>query len=112
MTNSLKPCPFCGSIDISTEAGLFIECDTCGAEGPSVHVGDAEIDPSRNAGEESVHAWNTRHVPEGMALVPVEDFLVLHEGEGMHGKNKYHDSHDNLYSYAVAMIKAAQRSNK
>ena len=59
----LKPCPFCGSTDLSHEVddGLaWKKCDKCGATGPAVSKYDEDGDPD----------WNTRTPP------PVDSELV------------------------------------
>lgn len=76
MRDKLKPCPFCGSINIDPSksrgrnldgfATIAAGCSDCGALGPLVAV----ICGSGYTG--SIAAWNTRHVPEGFVMVPVE----------------------------------------
>lgn len=44
--DQLKPCPFCGSLDL--DVTQWIECNSCGAFGPS---------PSDTG---DLSAWNTR----------------------------------------------------
>lgn len=48
--DKLKPCPFCGSVDL-TNNGHFVECDDCGAQGPCTY-------PIPNEG--IIEAWNRR----------------------------------------------------
>ena len=51
---TLKPCPFCGSTDICINSpGVWIDCNCCGAEGPT---------PSNlwKTIHEAVEAWNRR----------------------------------------------------
>lgn len=49
MTEKLKPCPFCGSVDVSILMQSLISCRQCEAEGPP---SDTE--------EEAIAAWNRR----------------------------------------------------
>ena len=64
----LKPCPFCGSIDIdasfmrgyrrgdNTQPIIAAGCNDCGAVGPDVSV------PDHSTGyPESLEKWNKRH---------------------------------------------------
>lgn len=60
MSEELKPCPFCGSEYIELHGGMHPKCNECGCE------------QSRVIGRKSVAVWNTRHIPEGYALVPLE----------------------------------------
>ena len=50
------PCPFCGSsVVVLTSNGIgqcYVECDQCGADGPTSANQDA-----------SIEAWNTRQPP-------------------------------------------------
>jgi Lar family restriction alleviation protein len=76
MSEELKPCPFCGSNDITQEfcntPWRYIGCNQCEEEGP----------PADSHGE-AVRLWNTRHITldqakhvlaeAGMVAVPIED---------------------------------------
>lgn len=63
MIMELKPCPFCGgnayiSLDEDAGGNMIFEaviCRECGVE----HYN-------------GIDSWNTRHTPEGYALVPIE----------------------------------------
>ena len=72
MTESIKPCPFCGEININiVEGDTFrwrrVECRTCGVLGPEVRIqtlGAGTRDEWEQAGEvEAIKEWNTRHEP-------------------------------------------------
>ena len=91
--SELKPCPFCGGIGVDPEGWASV--DTCGPE--CVVCG---------ATATSIDQWNTRHIPEGYALVPVgqleEHLKLLQESDW-----------SEVYKLAVgnqikAMIEAAQ----
>lgn len=76
----LKPCPFCGAeleylfytLD-HNQGGKwgFAQCPCCGASAGEVRT---SYDQSENAPwhEDALKEWNTRHIPEGYALVPIE----------------------------------------
>lgn len=54
MQNSkLKPCPFCGSTNLSLTESLdmymFVNCEICNSAGPS-----------KKTGNEAIEAWNHR----------------------------------------------------
>lgn len=57
--NDLKPCPFCGSKDISDAcySGMdcYIMCDDCGASGPSNCCTDADEQE-----DVAIEDWNKR----------------------------------------------------
>ena len=65
MSEELKPCPFCGDKAVKVEQnGKFItECIRC----PS------SISIPMFSKKTSAIYWNTRHIPEGYALVRVDD---------------------------------------
>jgi Lar family restriction alleviation protein len=61
--SNLKPCPFCGSTDLITNNcsnNYYIECDNCGAFGPS------SIDPAFSMMQREIREsitndlWNNR----------------------------------------------------
>ena len=57
MTEKLKPCPFCGRVNMqqvksSGRWGFFVRCRCC-AVGPSAHTR-----------RDAIAAWNTRSQPE------------------------------------------------
>ncbi len=65
MSEELKPCPFCGGEAEFERKGdrrqsTIVSCTCCGA--------------TQECGEEWDHGktWNTRHIPEDFALVPLE----------------------------------------
>lgn len=85
MTEELKPCPFCGKPPSEPEKSsasderngynftVSISCE-CGV---SVVKKSKRLDSgwccdNGEAVQEAVKTWNTRHTPEGYALVPVE----------------------------------------
>ncbi len=98
----LLPCPFCGSpADPNSLAGPFgerlIQCSNCGC---GAGLSGACWQATHN---QAVEAWNTRHIPEGYTLVPVEPTEdMLAEGE-----NQRDGEWENLASIYKAMIKAA-----
>lgn len=72
--DKLKPCPFCGSADVSVNTTTAhdgermwhqVECDTCGAQGPMVDDDD---------GDDAVSQWN--RVPRQFDVVRVADMLA------------------------------------
>lgn len=72
--SELLPCPFCGTKAVSPvldhNQGMkwgAVECDGCCAKGPEVRTDYTENGPWVEKAKEE---WNSRHVPEGMALVP------------------------------------------
>lgn len=63
--SELKPCPFCG-----TTARIF--GGPMAQERYSIWCNNYHhIEYGMNE-QETIDAWNTRHIPEGYALVPVE----------------------------------------
>lgn len=53
---NIKPCPFCGSTDVSVKNVVrrptwYVECGGCEVEGPA----------SYDSPENATHQWNTRH---------------------------------------------------
>lgn len=63
MTHSetLKPCPFCGSDNIKLTPSLMatdnVECRKCWAQGPIVH---SDINNKDINQKKAINAWNTR----------------------------------------------------
>ncbi|MBB3004433.1 Lar family restriction alleviation protein [Paraburkholderia tropica] len=81
MDNQLKPCPFCGSRNISEGEVLSTNpngaastqsmCRECGALGPEAHLRDGEVD---FGDEKATTAWNTRAaLPSDSAGAPLTD---------------------------------------
>lgn len=69
MAEALKPCPFCGSTNLSTEdARDFIACRGCGAEGPCLPLG--------NGSTHSAEAWNRRALSAPAAPEPTDAALI------------------------------------
>ena len=59
----LKPCPFCGGVDIwpdITNSPYGLYCDTCDSSGPPRSLGDSD---------DAINAWNTRTPPQVKPLV-------------------------------------------
>ena len=59
----LKPCPFCGGVDIwpdITNSPYGLYCGTCDSSGPPRSLGDSD---------DAINAWNTRTPPQVKALV-------------------------------------------
>lgn len=70
--DDLKPCPFCGYEDTkfrweNSNYHLylhFVECDVCGARGPStLPVNNIDNDVVDSAQKAAVEAWNKRYEP-------------------------------------------------
>ena len=57
----LKPCPFCGGINI-IHSGFRMYCHTCGAEGPDADSADESA---------AIAAWNRRAQPAQAGAEPV-----------------------------------------
>lgn len=58
MPDDLKPCPFCGSEDVSVDTMLttgYVRCKTCQAFGPTVCS-----ETNEEAVEEAIKLWNKR----------------------------------------------------
>ena len=67
MSEELKPCPFCGNELEKTQYKLnptarCVTPDCRGGKMPAVTLDSPQ----------DLEAWNTRHISEGFALVPVE----------------------------------------
>ena len=94
--SELKPCPFCGgeaeqSITHTTHYDFYyIHCKQC--KNQSGSCTDKSV---------VVNQWNTRHTPEGYALVPVEP------GEDIIKVGQLNEDRAIAILYK-AMIKAAQ----
>ena len=69
--DNLKPCPFCGSINLK-DCYVTIKCLDCGAEGPKMNGGRNDDHADYVDHEEAVNAWNAR---------PGEDAVVAAERE-------------------------------
>lgn len=71
MEQELKPCPFCGENDL--DVTQWIECNTCGAFGPT---------PEENG---DLSNWNRR--PE--VPVPIDLFLLMsHMSQGVNKEDR------------------------
>lgn len=65
MSKELKPCGHCGGeafVAPSGSCGGIARCGECGARTVSDYSQD-----------QAVELWNTRHIPEGYAMVRVDD---------------------------------------
>ena len=117
MTDQLKPCPFCGGKVIDDYSGVIeycgrghknesVECRACDYELTIIEDYDPD-DPKFNTFQELCNRWNTRHIPEGYQLVPVESTKAMRkagrEAKLADGKYQGHEVND-IYN---AMIKAA-----
>ena len=128
----LKPCPFCGG-EANTKGSCdrvsVIGCDACGfhihgdgilstkPNDKPIHYSDGKggILPASDVKiQEYYHAenmqklagkWNTRHVPEGYVLVPVE-----HTAEMMDAFLDIYDRRGWFSRAYKAMIQAAQEN--
>lgn len=107
MSEELKPCPFCGGDAEFERIGnsrrsTIVNCTECGA--------------SQECGEEWGHGrtWNTRHIPEGYALVPVEPTSKMKQTGGEHNYAGINLTTACDYAYEVyrAMIAAARDSQE
>ncbi len=79
-SEELKPCPFCGGEAelIDNRLGWYVSCDGCG----STVIGERALEPETEEESEqtdwsyyeqsAVQKWNTRHIPEGYKLAPIE----------------------------------------
>ena len=100
--DKLKPCPFCGTKveeQYSTCNDTYsVWCHGCEGDGPF-----------KESIELAVEAWNTRSIPDGYALVPLEPT----KGMRWAGHNEMHgaDSIPNYISIYKAMIKASLSNN-
>lgn len=59
LPDDLKPCPFCGSEDVSVDTMLatgYVRCKTCQAFGPTVCS-----KTNKEAVEEAIKLWNKRN---------------------------------------------------
>jgi Lar family restriction alleviation protein len=61
MTEQLKPCPFCGGINV-IHSGYRMYCHACGAEGPDADSADESA---------AIAAWNRRAQPAQAGAEPV-----------------------------------------
>ena len=95
----LKPCPFCGGeafywLDTSYDDKHVIECESCGTDMRDEYEKD-----------DAIEKWNTRHIPEGYAVVPVNPTEAIIKA----GQLNEDRAIAILYK---AMIKAAQETGK
>jgi Lar family restriction alleviation protein len=101
MMEELKPCPFCGGkaeywIDNDYQDRHVITCGYCGCEKRYEYSMDGVIEE-----------WNTRHVPDGYALVPVEPTQDMID-EALYDTGYEGVSDDAVVYNWKAMIAAAQ----
>ena len=70
MKTELKPCPFCGSDNVSiqdmSDGGFCVECQDCPCVLGDISWGGYHIGEGANEGEfstpeEATEKWNTRH---------------------------------------------------
>lgn len=109
MSQEFMPCPCCGSEVVAKRKNFggghggapdtrWFECGQCGLRSAAYF-----FDDQRNA---VLDAWNSRYVPEGYALVPVEPTEeMLEAGYGPAEDGTPAVFPDEIYK---AMIKAAQ----
>lgn len=105
MMSELKPCPFCGGVPTlvvpddtrMVKKGSRVEC--CVSTGSEYPNGDSP--------EAAVERWNTRHIPEGYALVSISDLEYAKDGveAGIEG---YIGGFENSISTLERLIKASQ----
>lgn len=103
MTDQLKHCPFCGGCaEMRTVQSLGcgfaeIQCTKCNANKTASSIGSV------------VRQWNTRHIPEGFALVNVEHmremFIKFHKLRYANNNEDYRVEH-----FVKKVLKAAQES--
>jgi Lar family restriction alleviation protein len=127
MSEKLKPCPFCGGENLYFDHSLVEPdnlnggqwaCSNCNTVGPDT---DYWHGIEHEARADAAKKWNTRHVPEGCALVPVEpdistawkmmvagaDVMGLKEDE-----NPIFDKKQKAHQVVAAMIAAAYEEAK
>lgn len=103
MSEKVKPCPFCGGEAEFERKGdrkqsTIVSCTCCGA--------------TQECGEERGHGktWNTRHIPEGYALVPVEPTEAMVDAAlAVANDESVHE--DNFAQAAYQAMIAAARAN-
>ena len=87
---NLKPCPFCGSKEISawyrgTRYGriAFIECDTCGATSKTFRYYDDNKEFNENdiGAEKAVAAWNRRAIGKDEYRKIIETLRMIQDPE-------------------------------
>jgi len=81
MTDQLKPCPFCGGKpevysdwELEHSIGERTYWIMCNNDGCHVQV---FLDNEYSSKESAAKAWNTWHIPEGFALVPIEPTVKM-----------------------------------
>lgn len=73
MSNEIKPCPFCGSLELGTisndhttlsaKAVTYIICKKCGTRGPTLSYLRHEFDHKLHCGQ-ATYLWNERKEEE------------------------------------------------
>ena len=113
MSEELKPCPFCGGTDIRFDIetmqpdnihGGTWSCGDCDSVGPNTAYWHASEEEAKL---DAANAWNTRHIPEGYALVPVEPTAEMIDAGFRADSESFPLKH--IYK---AMIAAAQEEAK
>jgi len=96
-TEELLPCPFCNStVELISRPGnlyKFVQCPSCLVLGPKAY-GD----------EFAVKKWNTRYIPEGYKLVPIEPTEAMKDAT----QSLYYNSQTPPKDIYKAMLEAAQ----
>ena len=99
MSDELKPCPFCGHHEMyfdhhvvqpdNLNGGMW-RCAKCDSSGPD---GEYWHDREEEAKLDAAKKWNTRHIPKGYALVPIERIQISLETV----QNAMQDAYSNAY---------------
>ncbi len=116
MSEELKGCPFCGGSKISIsfseiccpiEWSAIALCSNCGCE----TEGSGVCSDKEDAKQEAIEAWNTRHIPEGFALVPIKPTYEMRKAS-TYWNDMYLGGHESPEEFNVeiyhAMITAYQ----
>lgn len=94
--NKLKPCPFCGSNELSIDDPFAVDCRTSSV---TIRCGDCDIDFTPSYGslhpdaatENAVHSWERRHTLSPWINVndrkPEYDKVVMVAFDNHQGKN-------------------------
>jgi len=57
MKENLKPCPYCGSTNL-TDCYVYIRCDNCLMEGPKMNNGQNDAHADYMDNKNAITAWN------------------------------------------------------
>ena len=102
MTDQLKQCPFCeGEAELRTDGDdlnypIWIQCTKC----------QAGVEPFPNK-EFAILEWNTRHIPDGYQLVPIEPSEAMRKAAW----DQHYCNNEGALTLYKAMLKAAGNQN-